>query len=649
MGVAAYKTVELDDYLGGGPQHREVQDNESKPFLSLFKSGIEYLSGGVASGFKHVEKDKFETRLLHCKGKRNVRVRQVPLAVSSLNQGDVFILDAGLTLYQFNGTESSRQEKAKGVEVVKRIRDNERGGKGEIIIVDGNSEPPKAFWDLMGGKAPIPDASKGGDDEGYERTALASTKLFRLTESGSKVEQVQASPLTQNLLESKHCYIIDCQSEIYVWVGKGASAQEKKESVMVASNFLTQNNYPKTTPITRVIEEGETPLFKEKFSNWVTKEKPSAASQPKIANVKQEKVDVKSLHTKKAGPSDDSMVDDGKGKIEIWRIEDLKPSPVPKDLYGLFYGGDSYIIKYTYIKGGKECYIIYFWQGNQSSQDEKAASAIFTIKFDDELGGAATQVRVVQGKEPNHFLTLFKGNLIIASGGKASGFKNKNDADSYNASGTSLYHVRGTSKLNTRAVEVETKATSLNSNDSFVVLTPQNMYIWYGKGSNDGERADAKEIANILKGKRDIKEINEGSEPSDFWTAIGGKQDYASSPAMFDDTHEPRLFQCSNASGAFRVEEIFNFTQSDLDDDDVFILDTFNEVYVWVGSGSNEIEKKMAMESAVSFVETATDGRSKDTPILRINAGFEPRLFTAFFQAWDSSKRDNYERQLKSS
>ena len=49
-GTAAYKTVELDDYLGGAPvQHREVMMYESAEFKALFKGTIAYLTGGSES------------------------------------------------------------------------------------------------------------------------------------------------------------------------------------------------------------------------------------------------------------------------------------------------------------------------------------------------------------------------------------------------------------------------------------------------------------------------------------------------------------------------------------------------------------------------------------------------------------------------
>ena len=45
------------------------------------------------------------------------------------------------------------------------------------------------------------------------------------------------------------------------------------------------------------------------------------------------------------------------------------------------------------------------------------------VKLDNELGGRAVQVHVVQGKEPDHFLAIFGSKLVIYSGGRASSFE----------------------------------------------------------------------------------------------------------------------------------------------------------------------------------------------------------------------------------
>lgn len=62
---------------------------------------------------------------------------------------------------------------------------------------------------------------------------------------------------------------------------------------------------------------------------------------------------------------------------------------------------------------------------------------------------------------------------------------------------------------------------------------------------------------------------------------------------------EPRLFHCQiRTNGRFRVEEIANFAQDDLDPDDIMVLDGGDEVYVWVGTGSTEEEKAKSIDMA---------------------------------------------------
>ncbi len=48
--------------------------------------------------------------------------------------------------------------------------------------------------------------------------------------------------------------------------------------------------------------------------------------------------------------------------MKVWRVEDFELVEVPRKYYGMFFGGDSYVILYTYEQGGREAHIIYFWQ-----------------------------------------------------------------------------------------------------------------------------------------------------------------------------------------------------------------------------------------------------------------------------------------------
>ena len=75
------------------------------------------------------------------------------------------------------------------------------------------------------------------------------------------------------------------------------------------------------------------------------------------------------------------------------------------------------------------------------------------VQLDDKYGGSPVQVRVVQGKEPPHFMAIFGGRMIIYSGGKAGWTQSQNSSND-GPGEKYMLQVRGTSRLNSKAVQV---------------------------------------------------------------------------------------------------------------------------------------------------------------------------------------------------
>ncbi|XP_026801974.3 scinderin like b [Pangasianodon hypophthalmus] len=640
-GAAAIFATQLDDYLGGGPvQFREVQNNESVIFLGYFKSGIKYKKGGVASGFHHVVTNEVNVkRLLHVKGRRVIRATEVNLSWASFNKGDCFIVDLGQNIYQWTGSECNRFEKVKASQVAIDIRDNERNGRAKLYMVEEGSEPQELI-DALGPKTSIAPATP--DDEKVEMSNKKKGALYLISDAtGSMKTSVVApsSPFKQEMLSLDDCFILDngVDGSVFVWKGPNANTEERKAAMKVAQEFIKEKNYSKKTQIQVVPAGGETTLFKQFFSNWKDKDQTTGPSKAytigKIAQVKQVPFDASTLHTNQAMAAHHNMVDDGSGKVQIWRVEAGARVPVDPASYGQFFGGDCYIILYSYKQGSREQHIIYTWQGLKSTQDELAASAFLTVQLDDSMGGAPVQVRVTQGQEPPHLMSLFKGKpMIIHSGGTSR------KGGQTQAGATRLFHVRTSTAKATRAVEVNPCASSLNSNDVFVLKSPDSLFVWRGVGASEEEAKDAKYVVSFLGGKP--TDVAEGKEPAGFWAALGGKKEYQTSTTLKNTIKPPRLFGCSNKTGRLTVEEVpGDFTQADLATDDVMLLDTWDQIFLWVGNDANEVEKKGAPKIAKEYVETDPAGR-RGIPITTIKQCAEPSTFTGWFQGWDAHMWD---------
>eukprot|EP01006_Ploeotia_vitrea_P035635 TRINITY_DN65915_c11_g6_i1.p1 TRINITY_DN65915_c11_g6~~TRINITY_DN65915_c11_g6_i1.p1 ORF type:complete len:647 (+),score=385.59 TRINITY_DN65915_c11_g6_i1:84-2024(+) len=265
-GTAAYKTVELDDLLDDAPvQYREVQGYESREFRALFPR-IRLLKGGVDSAFNEVKPEQFHPRLLHVKGLREtVTVRQVDRRVTSLNEGDCFVLDAGLELYQWNGPSANVHEKNKAREAIAELRD-QRNGRPSSEIIEGLDEHEK-FWTLLGQEDGKPPAkiNVAVDDRDVFPVKKA---MFRLSDESGKMRfksVAEGADLDMSLLDKNDVFIVDVGTCVFTWVGEGASKQERKAAMKYASSYLDENERPITTPIVRVVQGGETLAFKNAF------------------------------------------------------------------------------------------------------------------------------------------------------------------------------------------------------------------------------------------------------------------------------------------------------------------------------------------------------------------------------------------------
>uniref|UniRef100_A0A8C2F3E1 Villin-like n=1 Tax=Cyprinus carpio TaxID=7962 RepID=A0A8C2F3E1_CYPCA len=648
QGAAAIYVTQLDKYLGGSPvQYREVQGCESAKFKSYFKNGLIYKKGGAGSGFTHVETNTFNIqRLLHVKGTKHVTAREVEVSWSSFNLGDIFLLDLGKAIIQWNGPQSNRQEKLKAVLLAQDIRDRERGGRAQIGVIEGGQEEAspelmKLMISVLGQRTGHLKESIPDDKPDQNQTSII--KLYHVSDASGQllVQEVATSPLTQDLLSSSDCYILDQGgSSVMVWKGKAASDEERSSALSRAVGFIKAKNYPSNTKVEVMSEGGESAMFKHLFKSWKEKRQTQGLGRTnsvgKIAKVDQVKFDVMELHAQPKLAAQERMVDDASGHIQVWRIENLELKEVNPSTFGQFYGGDCYLVLYTYNRANKQQYILYMWQGRHATQDEVTACAYQAVNLDNKYNGAPTQVRVVMGKEPRHFLAIFKGRLIIFEGGTGRpGVVNPDP-------GARLFQVRGTHEMNTKATEVPGRASSLNTNDVFLLKTHQNVFLWYGKGCSGDEREMGKAVADLLS-EQDKQIVMEGQEPAAFWVALGGKAPYATDKRLEKEVppHEPRLFECSNQTGRFLMTEVADFTQDDLDEDDVMLLDTWEEIFLWIGNSANQYETQESYNSAVEYLKTHPAGRDPGTPITTVKQGHEPPTFTGWFNAWDAHKWSN--------
>ncbi|XP_026977863.1 supervillin isoform X4 [Sagmatias obliquidens] len=179
-----------------------------------------------------------------------------------------------------------------------------------------------------------------------------------------------------------------------------------------------------------------------------------------------------------------------------------------------------------------------------------------------------------------------------------------------------LLQIKGRRHVQTRLVEP--RASSLNSGDCFLVLSPHHCFLWVGEFANVIEKAKASELASLIQTKRElgcratyIQTIEEGINThthaaKDFWKLLGGQTSYQSA----GDPKEDELYE----TAIIETNCIYRLMDDKLvpDDDywgkipkcsllqarEVLVFDFGSEVYVWHGKEVTLAQRKIAFQLA---------------------------------------------------
>ncbi|KAI5092839.1 supervillin, partial [Silurus meridionalis] len=179
-----------------------------------------------------------------------------------------------------------------------------------------------------------------------------------------------------------------------------------------------------------------------------------------------------------------------------------------------------------------------------------------------------------------------------------------------------LMQVKGRRHVQTRLVEP--RVSSLNSGDCFLLVTPENCFVWIGEFANVIEKAKASELATFIQLNHDlgcratqVDTIEEGVNPespaaAEFWKILGGQASYQPSGTPEED-------ECFE-SAIVETNCIFRLVDDKLlpDDDfwgkvprcsllgskEVLVLDFGSEVYVWHGKDVTLAQRKVAFQLA---------------------------------------------------
>lgn len=355
------------------------------------------------------------------------------------------------------------------------------------------------------------------------------------------------------------------------------------------------------------------------------------------------------------------LIHEGKTRTirkDVWEITgDGKRSPLSPQQEYIFFEDKMYLCRHHFEAiNGKQSSQVYLWCGDGISPATVDDTQLFGGS---EARNAGCKLQTLfQGKESIDFFEALGGIVIT---------RRSNSATYMLCCRTHLTHIVFD--------EVDLSATSLCSGFAFIIATTGgDIYLWKGEGASADEVGCARLIGMDLGLTGEIEEVQEGHEPiallealkvdridpsPKFWIQKASASRYTNRLFIVDADSRPRsTASLSNfAANMWKrrpstpsnteindgtIREISPYSQSDISEDKIFVLDAFFETFVIVGSQTRSksssfiMALNFAQEYGILSVSMQDRPSIPKSHVLFLGAaGDVPRGVQIAFRKWD--------------
>ncbi|XP_030381429.1 protein flightless-1 [Scaptodrosophila lebanonensis] len=691
---AAIHAVNLRNYLGARCRTiREEQGDESEEFLGLFETEVIYIEGGrTATGFYTIEEMIHTTRLylVHAYG-ATIHLEPVTVKLESLDPRHAFVLDLGTRIHIWLGKHSKNTLNSKARLMAEKINKTERKNKCEIFV-DHQGAESEEFWQGLEVKPEVGATYIFLEHVDADYTP-AQPRLYQVQLGMGYLELPQVElpdqKLTHTLLNSKHVYILDCYTDLFVWFGKKSTRLVRAAAVKLSRELFNMMERPDCALVMRVPEGNEMQIFRTKFIGWdevmavdftrtANSVAKTGANLTRWARQQETRTDLAALFMPRQSAMPLSEAEQLEEEwnydlemMEAFVLENKKFVRLPEEELGHFYTGECYVFLCRYCIPADEAEpegeeqrddnkpssqqplpedeiqcVVYFWQGRNAG-NMGWLTFTFTLqkKFKAMFGEELEVMRIFQQQENLKFMSHFKRKFIIHTG------KRKDKAKTPDGkAAVEFFHLRSNGgALTTRLIQIQPDASLLNSAFCYILHVPFEtkdesqsgiVYVWLGSKACNEEAKLVQEIAEEMFNSPwvSLQILNEGDEPENFfWVALGGCKPHDTDAEYMKYT---RLFRCSNERGYYTVaEKCADFCQDDLADDDIMILDNGEHVFLWMGPRCSEVEVKLAYKSAQVYIQHMRIKQpERPRKLFLTMKNKESRRFTKCFHGWSAFK-----------